>query len=335
MGKANISPAKRFRGQFSLNSRLWGIILAIWGTIILCVLGLSYHFQGQSLWKGWEIRDGGWCEHQQTTEFIQERSNSWSDVSFLLLGLWMISKAAFDEFSRRKSKLLIPGVDISLHQEYKWNELCKTNSLVAFPWISAINGFYNCFHAFGTFWYHSCGCFHGHNFDAAGMLTVTSFPFSYVLFTKLVRRVKIQQESTQASLFFGLWMTLLFSVYYTLSLFHYLPTLPLELTMVAILLIDGICILWYLSDDTLVSQPWYFIWGMVALGIGFILQRLDNMKILCFPHSLFQGHALWHMLCATTLYCIYMLFRTTKPRYKSTTQPQQLFEQPSSMWMNA
>jgi hypothetical protein len=53
-------------------------------------------------------------------------------------------------------------------------------------------------------------------------------------------------------------------------------------------------------------------WGYWAVGallaaFGIWLLSHDG-GILCDPHSLLQGHAVWHLLCAVAAYCLYRLY---------------------------
>jgi Ceramidase len=50
-----------------------------------------------------------------------------------------------------------------------------------------------------------------------------------------------------------------------------------------------------------------WIWGAVgSIAVAFVVWNLSkNDAPLCDPHSLLQGHAAWHLLCAVSAYCLY------------------------------
>ena len=50
-----------------------------------------------------------------------------------------------------------------------------------------------------------------------------------------------------------------------------------------------------------------WIWGAVgSIAVAFVVWNLSkNGAPLCDPHSLLQGHAAWHLLCAVSAYCLY------------------------------
>lgn len=50
-----------------------------------------------------------------------------------------------------------------------------------------------------------------------------------------------------------------------------------------------------------------WVWAAVAsIGVAFVIWNLSkDGTALCHPHSLLQGHAAWHLLCAVSAYCLY------------------------------
>ncbi len=61
------------------------------------------------------------------------------------------------------------------------------------------------------------------------------------------------------------------------------------------------------------KQPMYkFLYGMslALLTISFVFWILDRQNILCAPESIFQGHALWHLLNAASILLLYFCYRT-------------------------
>jgi hypothetical protein len=57
-------------------------------------------------------------------------------------------------------------------------------------------------------------------------------------------------------------------------------------------------------------------WGVAAvaaLGIAFaVWTQAKDGGPLCDPHSLLQGHAFWHVLCAVAAYCLYRLWASER-----------------------
>jgi hypothetical protein len=46
-----------------------------------------------------------------------------------------------------------------------------------------------------------------------------------------------------------------------------------------------------------IEVRWLWI-GTSLLGSAYIIWILDNTRLVCFANSLFQGHAVWHILGA-------------------------------------
>jgi hypothetical protein len=47
--------------------------------------------------------------------------------------------------------------------------------------------------------------------------------------------------------------------------------------------------------------------GSLALAFAVWNTAVTGSR-LCFPHSLYQGHGVWHLLCAVSAYCIFRLY---------------------------
>jgi hypothetical protein len=52
--------------------------------------------------------------------------------------------------------------------------------------------------------------------------------------------------------------------------------------------------------------------GFVLLIFAIKIRTLDVQKINCDPYSIWQGHALWHLLTASSSFLTYSFFRFTK-----------------------
>lgn len=55
------------------------------------------------------------------------------------------------------------------------------------------------------------------------------------------------------------------------------------------------------------------ILALGLFGIGILLQRLEVHRVICFPESLFQPHAVWHLLTAIALYLAFRFLNTLPP----------------------
>mgnify|MGYP001229776372 FL=1 len=60
-----------------------------------------------------------------------------------------------------------------------------------------------------------------------------------------------------------------------------------------------------------VNLAWFW-YGFLANALAFGIWMLDNSLTLCAPHSLLQGHAVWHLLGAAAVYCTYLYYRSER-----------------------
>lgn len=56
----------------------------------------------------------------------------------------------------------------------------------------------------------------------------------------------------------------------------------------------------------------YYILGIVIKAVAFTIWNLDQHGTLCTPDSLFQGHAFWHLLGATSLWFTFLYYRSER-----------------------
>ncbi len=57
----------------------------------------------------------------------------------------------------------------------------------------------------------------------------------------------------------------------------------------------------------------FYLGGILAKAVAFTIWILDQKGIVCAPHSLWQGHAVWHLLGATSLWLSFSYYRSERP----------------------
>jgi hypothetical protein len=56
------------------------------------------------------------------------------------------------------------------------------------------------------------------------------------------------------------------------------------------------------------------LWYATAMtGIAFVIWTLDITRVVCSPHNILQGHALWHVLGAAASWQLYRYYRSEPP----------------------
>lgn len=56
----------------------------------------------------------------------------------------------------------------------------------------------------------------------------------------------------------------------------------------------------------------FYLAGLVATAIAFGIWVLDQEGVVCAPHSVFQGHAVWHLLGAASLWLTFLYYRSER-----------------------
>ena len=56
----------------------------------------------------------------------------------------------------------------------------------------------------------------------------------------------------------------------------------------------------------------YYLLGIVTKAVAFSIWNLDQHGIVCAPTSLFQGHAVWHLLGAVSLWFTFSYYRSER-----------------------
>ena len=57
----------------------------------------------------------------------------------------------------------------------------------------------------------------------------------------------------------------------------------------------------------------YYLAGITTNAVAFAIWNLDQHGIVCAPDSLWQGHAIWHLLGALSLWLTFLYYRSERP----------------------
>ncbi len=58
----------------------------------------------------------------------------------------------------------------------------------------------------------------------------------------------------------------------------------------------------------------WLVVAVAALAVAFAVWNTAKTDAFgCFPHSLYQGHGVWHVLCAVSAYCLFRLYVSEAP----------------------
>ena len=265
----NLECARAARG-----SRLLWVpwVLALFSLSVFCALAVVG-------WPGTFVAaGGGFCETFREGA-IKQPANTWSNLGFVVAGLWVIQRVRIDLAGTVRPFNLI-GRSTALSTLYA--------ALVVFlgPGSMAMHGS-------GTAW--------GATTDVLSMLLYIAFPVTYA-FVRLVGGGVRSCGWLYAALAGGFGISLVTG------------TLPFSGTTFYTWLIPVFAglELWLHFRSSVVNRDlrWLGFAGGVFL-VGLVIWRLSHTGgALCAPDSLIQGHAIWHLLCAVSTAAIYLYYQS-------------------------
>ena len=224
------------------------------------------------------------CELLRLDSSIRQWVNTWSNFSFVFFALMI--------WGRRRA--------IRSEAKYNFNMINTSHAMVAAYAISLL------LIGLSSWFFHASLSFVGAWADLQSMYLLAIFIILY----NLVRMEKLPKASF-------LWAYLFMNLICGLFQFYYQAEFGRELfaLLVAIATILEI----YIQITTKVQINKTLFWrALVILIIAFGIWILDRYKILCIPHSLLQGHALWHLLCSLSAWFIF-LYYSSEERVKAPT----------------
>jgi len=226
-------------------------------------------------WTTWKpatcLPDNCWCEAARVGKLILEPVNTWSNLGFILLGIYFLINA----------------------QKFVLNQ----NILSSSSTYSRIYGFALLFVGLGSFFYHASQTFIGQWFDVFGMYLVSVFYICYnLLRAKKIKELQFKYYYLGICIFLGLVLV-------------YIPQIRRELFGVTII-IAVIQSVWLAKRSTTTIKTKYLIGSVVSYLTAQTIWLLDKNKIWCDPYGWINGHGIWHILCAFAAILIYLYFQS-------------------------
>jgi uncharacterized membrane protein len=255
-----------------------GFMLGIW-----CVLDL---FLDSEIWMGMKVSQSAiqveYCEFNHPDRFFHQPINTYSNIVYFFLGLIVLQWGLKDLKS-------------------KHNNL--ENSISRFPAISILAGICLMYLGIGSAFFHASLTYAGQRVDMNGTYGIT-----LVLIAIGLLNVFLKVKSTkQAEKFATIFLILLILAFYFIA--------PWVSSAVLLPVMFLILLILVLTNYFQYRKQKYLIlgaMGFVLLIFAIKIRTLDVQKINCDPYSIWQGHALWHLLTASSSFLTYSFFRFTK-----------------------
>ena len=264
---------------------------ALLGTGLLLGIFLTLDFLlDSSVWTGMKVSQSAltveYCEFNHPERLFHQPINTYSNLIYFFYGLVIFQLALKD---------------------LKFIGLKRVNSVRHAPFLSILLAANFIYLSFGSAFFHSSLTWIGQRVDMNATYGLTLSLICIGMVQVVVRK----ELSKQIQIATVLGMLLLIVGFLPLAL-QISSAILLPALFLALLLLGIGNYVQYRS----LRSPLLLILSFVLLAVAIQVRTMDVAKINCDPLSIWQGHALWHFLTATSSLCMYFYFR----RVKKSTQ---------------
>ncbi|NID12925.1 ceramidase domain-containing protein [Fibrivirga algicola] len=254
-------------------------MLAIW-------FGLDSFVNG-SVWEGMVISKSAlvveYCEFNNVARFFHQRMNTYSNLSYFFFGVLILLIARYDQ----------------THQ----SAIKRQNRLEAFPALSALMGLCFIYLSFGSAFFHASLTYVGQRVDMNGTYSITLVLVTIALY-HVLHKLRL---TPLAKLSWVVSLVVLIGLFLKIALLVSSAVLLPSLILALLLLIAVNYVQFRRKRSGVVAVA-----SLVLMVVAVKFRTLDVQKIGCDPHSLMQGHSIWHLLTALSSVCSYSFFRFAK-----------------------
>jgi predicted membrane channel-forming protein YqfA (hemolysin III family) len=260
---------------------------ALLGTGVLfgIFLALDYSLDSR-VWEGMVISKSAltveYCEFNHPERLFHQPMNTYSNLIYFFYGL-MVFQLGWKDWKAFANR--------------------EANTVGKFPYLSLLLAANFIYLSLGSAFFHSSLTWIGQRMDMNATYGLTLS----LICIGMVQVILKKELSKQFQVILLLGMLLLIVGFLPLALQISSAILLPALFLVLLLLGIGN----YLQYRTQRS-PLLLILSFVLLAVAIQVRTLDVAKINCDPLSIWQGHALWHFLTATSSLCMYFYFRSVK-----------------------
>lgn len=277
--------------------------------IVALLAWISESYQNQNVWSDWvashDLSNSNYSERIHPTDLFRTRSNTWSNLAYVLVGLYGIA--------------------------FGWNDLRSTpprgrNYLIDTPAMSFLFGVACIYLGISSGLFHASLTRWGQQLDVGSMYAplLACIAINIGRHFPLLPKWPIAWNSEQSLR--ATWPLLAIGVVATsYLLYHYkwsmssAQVLPLHIVVVA-----GFAIVDCIPLQRTVRYPWnrtgWFVLALASLIVAVLCRQLDVAKQFSSPESWFQGHAIWHLLTSVSLASLYLAYRCDNSGTRTTPE---------------
>ena len=277
-------PHQNSRWPLSVHVCSWSILLVF--TALLASVTLPANTN--NFWDGWReshgLRNPSYTEQIFISQIIRTRANTWSNLSYILVGLYAIALSCHDH---RQSVTSTSGY------------------VVRTPVMSLTFGVACCILGLASGLFHASLTRMGQQIDVAAMY----MPLLTLCAVNLGRWMPASFNMGRR--LFPCWIPLLILVAVcSVILFVFKWSMSSVVVLSSLIAMVGISIV---ADQFRTSRQLNIRWVLLSFALliaAVACRELDIARRFSSPQSWLQGHAFWHLLTSLSLATIYVYYRS-------------------------
>ncbi|WP_229367953.1 ceramidase domain-containing protein [Telluribacter humicola] len=259
------------------------ILASAYTGAMLLVSFLLNTFLNGSVWNGMVVSQSAlnveYCEYNNEHRFFHQNINTYSNLAYFFFGVFIC------EIARR---------------DFRNQSNTHLNWLQRFPMLSFLMGASFIYLSIGSAFFHASLTWMGQRVDMNGTYSI-SISLLFIALYHVFHSDNWSDTVKKATLVAALLIIISF---YEIHL----------LVPSSILLPVLILLIWILTAINYFQFPKersvvLGLLGLFLIVVALKIRGLDVQKVGCDPHSVFQGHSLWHVLTAASSFCSYAFFR--------------------------
>ena len=217
---------------------------------------------------------------------VRQTANTWSSFAFVWVGFWILGVTIADRNDVRR------GANDAARGADNGAILLRPVHAIVFAVALMLVGV-------GSAFYHASLTFAGQFADVFGMYLIGSFMLIYN-----VARLRPLSDASAMLLYLSLNVLLALLLYFVPETRRYLFAL-----LIVVALVIDVAVR---RQRSFVAHTRYLTSSVSMLAVAFVIWTLDLRRVVCSPASVWQGHAVWHVLGAAACAGLFLFYRSER-----------------------
>ncbi len=274
---------------------LWptlAFVIVLWGAALLMRVPANW---GQ--WRQATCMPGAcFCEFVRSGT-VRQLANTWSSFAFVWVGLWVLGMARFDrQHAEQLVAMRFTGSTSAVNVRATGTLSNAMSEHAVYPAVFALALIVV---GLGSAFYHASLTFAGQFADVFGMYLIGTFVLLYN-----VARLRNMSAVTVVAGYIALNVILAIALYTMPELRRY--------AFAGVIIVALFVEFRVRQRGSTTTDARYLGAAVLILLIAFVIWTLDLRRLMCNAESVWQGHAVWHVLGAVACGCVYLFYRSDR-----------------------